>query len=131
MDKPGSVKRLVSAALVALAIVLATVTPSQARGGAGHGVSGGHPGAVGEHHVFEGHRGFEGHRDFDRNRHDRFFGGLSLCGGYPYWGYPYDGYYPPAYGYSPPAYWYYCPSYGAYYPNVATCPEAWVPVPAS
>ena len=45
--------------------------------------------------------------------------------------YPYYGYYPPAYGYEAPAYWYYCPSYGAYYPNVASCPEAWVPVPAS
>jgi hypothetical protein len=30
-----------------------------------------------------------------------------------------------------PAYWYYCPSYGTYYPNVTSCPEAWVPIPAS
>jgi hypothetical protein len=48
---------------------------------------------------------------------------------YPYYGY--DGYYPPAYGYEAPAYWYYCPTYGAYYPNVASCPETWMPVPAS
>jgi hypothetical protein len=45
--------------------------------------------------------------------------------------FPYYGYYPPIYGYQAPAYWYYCPSYGAYYPSVASCPEAWVPIPAS
>ena len=62
------------------------------------------------------------------NRGRLFIGGGPLI----YGGYPYYGYYAPAYGagYSAPAYWYYCPSYGAYYPNVASCPEAWVPVPA-
>jgi hypothetical protein len=45
--------------------------------------------------------------------------------------FPYYGYYPPAYGYEAPGYWYYCPSYGAYYPSVTSCPETWVPVPAS
>jgi hypothetical protein len=28
-------------------------------------------------------------------------------------------------------YYWYCPSYGAYYPSVASCPDTWVPVPAS
>jgi len=65
------------------------------------------------------HHGFDGHH-FD-GRFGFRFGPV----------YPYYGYYPPAYGYEAPAYWYYCPSYGAYYPNVASCPEAWVPVPAS
>jgi len=46
-------------------------------------------------------------------------------------GFPDYGDYPPAYTYEAPAYWYYCPSYGAYYPSVGSCPEAWVPVPAS
>jgi hypothetical protein len=68
------------------------------------------------------HQGFDGHRDFDRDGHGRSrFGPV----------YPYYGYYPPAYGYEAPAYWYYCASYGAYYPSVTSCPETWVPVPAS
>jgi hypothetical protein len=37
---------------------------------------------------------------------------------------------PPVYVTPPTAYWYFCPSYGAYYPSVPTCPQAWVPVPA-
>ena len=120
MDKLASVKKFASVALVAGAIVLAAVVPSQARGEAGHGFAGGHPG-VG-HGGFAVRRGFEGHREFGRGRHGHFF----IGGGYPLYGY-----YPPAYGYSAPAYWYYCPSYGAYYPDVDSCPEAWVPVPAS
>jgi len=48
---------------------------------------------------------------------------------FPFYGY--YTYYPAAYGYQAPAYWYYCPTAGAYYPNVQSCPEAWVPVPAS
>ena len=28
-------------------------------------------------------------------------------------------------------YWYYCPRAGAYYPNAPSCPEPWVPVPAT
>jgi len=61
--------------------------------------------------------------DFDRG-HSRFLFGFGPV-------YPYYGYHPPDYGYEAPTYWYYCASYGAYYPNVASCPEAWVPVPAS
>ena len=70
------------------------------------------------------------------------------------WGYPYYGYYGGPYGYpstvvvepheyieqqpapapppppaAPPAYWYYCASAGGYYPTVPTCPEDWVKVP--
>ena len=111
-------------ALAALAIVLAVNAPSQAAmGGGGHGFEGGHPGGAGEHHGFDGHHDFDG-RHFD---HDRFRFGFGPV--FPYYGYPYYGDYPPAS--ETPAYWYYCPSYGAYYPNVVSCPDAWVPVPAS
>jgi len=67
---------------------------------------------------------------------------------YPYWGYrrPYYVYPPPtvvvqeppvyvqqqpppAAPPAPPAYWYYCPSAAAYYPSVPACPEPWVKVP--
>ena len=80
------------------------------------------------------HHGFEGHHvdrhGFDRDIHGRFGFGFRPI-------FPYDGYYPyygcfPYYGYHEAwSYWYHCPSYGAYYPNVASCPEAWVTVPAS
>jgi len=110
-----------------LAIALCVVTPSQAaRGGGGQGFTGGHPGGAAGHPGFHGHPGFDGGRPFHRFGHDRFvfgFGGVL----------PYDGYYdyPPAYAYPTPGYWYYCPSYGTYYPYVTSCPENWVPVPAS
>jgi hypothetical protein len=121
MDKLRSAKQLASRALAALAIVIAVVSsPSQAGAMVGHG--GGHSGGGGMHQGFDGHHGFDGRHDFDRGGHRRFgFGPV----------FPYYGYYPPAYGYPAPAYWYYCPSYGAYYPSVASCPETWVPVPAS
>jgi hypothetical protein len=77
---------------------------------------------------------------------------------YPYWAYPYRTYPywwypPPSYVYPPPPviaqepqvyiqqapptpppppdgpYWYYCPSARAYYPTVPQCPEPWVKVP--
>ena len=39
---------------------------------------------------------------------------------------------PPVYTEPPaPTYWYYCPSARAYYPYVSSCPEPWVPVPAT
>lgn len=131
MNKLACAKRFASIALVAVAVLLAVVAPSQAQGAAGHGFAGGHPSAgqgLEGRHGFERHRGFErhqpfgAHRDFDRGRRAHFF-----IGG----GYPYSWYYPPVYEYSAPAYWYYCPSYGAYYPDVPSCPEAWVPVPAA
>jgi len=71
---------------------------------------------------FKGHH-FDG-RHFDGHGHFRF-GPV-----FPYYAYPYYPYYdtpePPA-----PSYWYYCPSYQTYYPSVTSCPDAWVPVPAS
>ncbi len=115
MDKLRHPKEFASMALAALAIVLAVTGPSQARAMDGHGSGGGHSGGS------DMHQGFDGHHDFDRDGHRRFgFGPV-----FPYYGYS------PGYGYQAPAYWYYCPTYGAYYPNVASCPEAWVPVPAS
>jgi hypothetical protein len=116
MDKLKRPRKLAFMALAALAIVLAVPGPSQARAMGGHGFGGGHSGGSGMQH------GFDGHHDFDRGGHRRFgFGPV----------FPYYGYYPPGYGYQAPAYWYYCPSYGAYYPSVESCPDAWVPVPAS
>ena len=141
MDTLRRARQVAFVAITALAIVLSANAPSQARGGGGHGgFGGGHPGgAFGHqgfdghhdfegHHDFDGHQGFDGHHDFDRFGHDRFLFGFGAPV-YPYDGY--NGYYPPAYGYEAPAYWYYCPTYGAYYPNVASCPETWMPVPAS
>jgi hypothetical protein len=121
-----SLKRLAFVALAALAIVLAVNAPGQARGMGGHG-EGGHPGGDFAHHGFDGHHGFDRHHGFVR-RHG-FRGGFGFGPVYPYYGY--YGYYPPAYGYAAPTYWYYCPSYGAYYPSVGSCPEGWVPIPAS
>ena len=115
MDKRSRPKKAAFVALAALAIVLAVRVPIQAAGVGGHGFGGGHPGGAAMHHGFEGHH-------FDGRVHGRF--GLGL-------GFPDYGYYPPAYTDEAPAYWYYCPSYGAYYPSVGSCPEAWVPVPAS
>jgi len=84
----------------------------------GQRFSGGHPGAFEERH------GFDGHREFDRDRHGRVFTGVS-----PWfsWANPF------AYAYAPPPsnIWYYCASAGTYYPYVSSCPEAWVPVPAT
>ncbi len=84
----------------------------------GQRFSGRHPDA------FEKHDAFDGHREFDRDRHGRVFIGVNP------WFYWAD---PPAYAYTPPApvYWYYCPSAGTYYPYVSSCPEPWVPVPAT
>jgi len=133
METLRRTRHIVFIALAALTIVLAVNAPSEARGGGGggggHSSDGGHSGgAVG--HGFDGQHGFDGNHGFaehhfDGNHfgHDRFAVGPV----FPYYGYDYS----PDYAYQAPAYWYYCPSYGAYYPNVATCPDAWVPVPAS
>jgi hypothetical protein len=124
-------KQVAFVAIAALAMVLAVNAPSQARGGGGHSFGVGHSGGAFGHHGFDGPHGFDGHRGFDRFRHDRFdrFGHDRFLFGFGFGGpvYPYYGYY----GYGTPAYWYYCPAYNAYYPNVASCPEAWIPVPAS
>ena len=120
-------RKLSSIALVGVAIVLAAASPSYAVAGhGGHGFSGHSAGGhIEGHHGSEGHHGFDGRHDFHRRGH----GGVFI--GAPFYFAPYD--YPPAYTYSPPSstYWYYCPSYGAYYPYVSSCPEAWVPIPAS
>ena len=121
MNRLGGPRKLALIAIAALAIVLTVSLPSEARGAGGPGFGGGHPGGAVGHGGFDGHHGFDEHR-FD---HHRFGFGPVL----PFYGY--YPYYPPAYGYQAPAYWYYCPSAGAYYPNVQSCPEAWVPVPAS
>jgi len=118
-------KRLVFPVLVGIAVALGALGPGPALGAPGHGVAGGHPGAIDGHQGFDGHRAFNGHPGFDPRRHGRPFFGYRYP--QPYYGY----YYPPAYGYAPDAYWYYCQSYGDYYPNVESCPEAWIPVPAS
>jgi hypothetical protein len=105
-------KKLAFLAFAVLAMVLVIAAPSQARGAGGPGFGGGHPGGAVGHHDFDGHH-------FDRGVHGRF--GFDPV--VPYYGYDPE--------YEAPAYWYYCPSYGAYYPSVASCPDAWVPVPAS
>ena len=107
--------------VLALVIILANIDSADARGRGGHG-GGRHFHGGSRAHVFVGI-------------------GPSFYFG-PYW----YGYLPP-YGppavvvQEPPVYvqqpppahgglWYYCASARAYYPAVATCPEAWVPVPA-
>jgi hypothetical protein len=117
MKKMVSVLSLV--ALVAGSAGIAAAAPGS-HGGAGgfHGGSGG----------FHGSSGFRGHPGFHRGFHGRaFIGGPVFVAPFPY-------YYaaPPAYvDPTPYGYWYYCPSAGAYYPTVGSCPEPWVPVPAS
>jgi len=129
VDKLTRPKKLAFVALAALAIMLAITAPSQARGMGGHSSGDGHPGGAFGHQGFDGHHDsdghhFDGHHDFDGHHFDR--GGHGRFGFGPV--VPYYGYSP---SYDAPAYWYYCPSYGAYYPNVQSCPETWVPVPAS
>ena len=116
MDKLKRLKMWASALLTASVILFAVDASSQAQPIGGHDSGAARSGGSGMHH------GFDGHHGFDRGEHRRFgFGPV----------FPYYGYYPPFYSYETPGYWYYCPSYGAYYPSVATCPEAWVPVPDS
>jgi hypothetical protein len=135
-------KRLAVVACAVFAIMLAVTAPSEAAsGGHGGGFSGGHAGGFSGGHVggrpgFVGHHGFEAHR-FDGHRFDghhfdgRFHHGFVVGPVFPYYGYGYAPYYPPAYGYDTPSYYWYCPSYGAYYPSVDSCPDNWQPVPAS
>ena len=78
------------------------------------------------------------HRHF---HHGHFFGGFAagaftgvVLGSafapvYPYPA-PVYAYSAPVYAAPTPAYWYYCRSARTYYPYVASCPEAWMPVPA-
>ena len=107
MDKLASLKKLASVTLIAVAIVLAAVAPSQGWGGAGPG-SGGHPGSYRGYvpprlrgrppgcvprRLPGGNAGWLQPRPLQpRNR--LFIGGGPLI----YGGYPYYGYYAPAYG---------------------------------
>ena len=118
-------KKLASAALIAMALLLVAAAPSHAR--------------PGWHH----------------HARARVFVGLGFgpaWWGPPYWYYP-PPYYvygpptvvveeppvyvqqpvpapPPVLQPAPPqAFWYFCPSAGAYYPDAQTCPEPWVKVP--
>jgi hypothetical protein len=125
-------RKLASASLLAVALLLIFAAPSLAwsRGGNFHG-------------HFGGPRVFIG------------VGPAFWWGAYPY---PYY-YYPPPYYYTPPpvvvqeppvyvqqqvtptspppppagpessSYWYYCPSARDYYPRVPSCSEAWIKVP--
>ncbi len=102
------------------------------RGGAGHAPPGG-----GATHPRPPERRFEGRRDTGRRDHGR----AVIRGWSSYWWEPYWFYapppaivqeQPPVYGQSPePPYWYYCRSAQTYYPYVSTCPEPWLPVPAT
>lgn len=119
-------KRAGWASLLVIALLVATVAPSEAWG-----------------------------RSHWRGGGPRVFVGLGLgpvwWHPYPYWYYPPPYAYapptvvvqqPPVYieqqpvpppGSAPAApqqYWYYCAPAGVYYPNVQTCNEAWVKVPA-
>jgi hypothetical protein len=125
-------RKLLSAALVAVALLLILAPPSDAHGRRFRG----------------GTRVFVG------------VGPGFFYGPYPYWYYPRPYYYGP-YVYTPPTvivqeppvyvqqqptpeatappaaeaappepgYWYYCASAREYYPRAATCPEAWIKVP--
>jgi hypothetical protein len=105
-------------------MVLWAAAPGQTQAMLGHG---GRPETSEGPHVSDGHHpgGAGGHHDDDRDRNHTFGGGRGI-----YWRYPYYFYSYPYYD-SAQVYWYYCPSYGAYYPYVSSCPEAWLPVPAS
>ena len=75
----------------------------------------------------EGYHHSEPHRTPGNDRHREGDHDGNHMGVRPriYWLYPYN------YATAPPLYWYYCESYGVYYPYVRTCPESWIPVPAS
>ena len=115
-----SFKTFASVALIVLAIVLTSVSMSEAWG--------------------DRHRGFGGPRVFIG------VGVAPVVYPYPWWYYRPVYYYPPPViveeppvyvqrqpAPGPPAtaesYWYYCASAQGYYPTVQSCPEAWIKVP--
>ena len=106
-------RRALSTALIAIAIVLAVAAPGHAQGMSVRGMDSSHHDGGGHH---DGHdHGHRGDHDGDRQR---FYGGPFV-----YWNW-YPEYVTPT-----PGYWYYCPSAEAYYPYVTYCLDAWVPVP--
>jgi hypothetical protein len=121
-----NMKKFSSVVLIGLAVIFAGAAPSIAKE---HGAAARHFEAPRGH--VEAHRGvehhdFDRHRDFDRGPHGHVFVGVAPS---YWWDYP-EIYSPPVVT-AIPTYWYYCPSVGAYYPYTQTCPEPWVPVPAS
>jgi hypothetical protein len=119
-------KKVIAAlALGAVALATAPVLTSagdrdQSQGGRGFSV--GHRGAGTL-------RGFGHLRDFRREHHRNrvFINAVPLF----VWTTVHT-YHPPAPVDPPPqAYWYWCQSAGVYYPYVASCPEGWLPVPAT
>jgi hypothetical protein len=147
-------RKLMSASLIATALLLIAAAPGDARegrggdrsrGGGGHGNWRG-GGGGGHSHWRGGHARWRGHHHHGFRPH--FFVGLGPWWG-PGWYYPSYPYYvysappvivqqqPPVYVEQsspppPPApqYWYYCTSAQAYYPTAPSCPEEWVKVPA-
>ncbi len=159
-----------TAAIPLLACCLAWLsTPALAysHGGGGHGGGGWHGGGGGWHGCGGGwHGGYGGwHGGYGGWRGG--YGGWGWRGGYgrwggwwggiglgfadpfywdwPYYGYGYPSYWPPAYAYAapPPAVqqvpmvsaappsWYYCNSPAGYYPYVQSCSVPWRQVPAT
>ena len=121
--------------LLCLAMLLASPTVADARGGGGGTGGSWHGGGGGF-----GHGGDFGGRGYG-------YGGFGFYG-YPYWGYggwddpDYFDYYAYPYGYpyaeaptaAPPAaqsYWYFCRATNAYYPYVRSCPGGWQKVSPS
>jgi hypothetical protein len=132
-DDGGTMRRarpFVAGAMLAAGVLSLLPTASDAWSGGGHGHFG--------HGHFRRHAVVRSH----------VFVGLGPAF---WWGppYPYWWYGPPAYvgpvvaetpsvyvqqgapTAAPTSYWYYCASAKSYYPSVPTCPEAWIPVPAS
>src|SRR6202795_5236020 len=133
-------KQIAVVGLVVVAVIFASVGPSQARPNVGHGSAGGHAVARVENHRgfqipsgFQGRQGVDGRRELLRGDRGRGFVGVGpLFAGRAF---AYGGFYDPGPVYSPPVYsapapptYWYCPSAGAYYPDVPSCPDPWVPV---
>ncbi len=151
------VRKVLSASLLAVALVLFFATPSRA--GLGHGGLHGYRGGFHRYHGgfhrshFHGHhRGFHGYspRFYRSYGYSPYFYSPYFYGSFrhPYWYYPvsYFAYPPPGVVDDPQVYiqqpsaessqaapqasWYYCGSSQAYYPKVERCAEAWIKVPA-
>ena len=108
----------------AVAVVVVTTVTLFAPGA----LSAAHATSMHENPTHGGHQHHDGERDHHSPHHfDRRPNGIYYI--YPHNAWIYRYYAVPTY--PAPTYWYYCTSYGAYYPYVTSCPESWVPVPAS